>query len=188
MSTLPCAGLAVCTCAKAISWWLVKEAEIQSMAWNGFKDIFVMGDHGGGQKVVQEAAEEMNNRLAPKGVRVYYVADFYFKYQEDVRTYLTAHNLPIGAHGGVMETSKLLFLEPASGMYVRPNYKTVPFDPAGPTPSGANAATPVNNTVVGDPHPSSKAIGRDIQAIGVNDTLAQIKALLRSVSSGSQSR
>jgi creatinine amidohydrolase len=59
----------------------VKLAEIQSMAWNGFKDIFIMGDHGGGQKVMQEAAEEMDKRLAPKGVRVYYVPDFYFKYQ-----------------------------------------------------------------------------------------------------------
>ncbi len=137
---------------------------------------------------MQEAAEEMNNRLAPKGVRVYYVPDFYFKYQEDVRTYLAAHNLPIGAHGGVMETSRLLLLEPAPGIYVRPIYKTVPFDPAEPPPSGANARPPVNNSVVGDPHPSSKEIGRDIQAIGVNDTVAQIKALLRSASSRSQSR
>ncbi len=167
---------------------MVKEAEIQSMAWNGFKDIFVMGDHGGGQKVMQDAAEEMDKRLAPKGVRVYYVGDFYFKYQEDVRTYLAAHKLPIGAHGGVMETSKLLFLEPASGVYVRSIYKTVPFDPAGPRPSGPNAPPPVNNTVVGDPHPSSKEIGRDIQAIGVNDTVAQIRALLGSASSGSQSK
>jgi creatinine amidohydrolase len=157
---------------------MVKIAEIQSMAWNGFKHIFVMGDHGGGQKVMQEAAEEMDRRLAPKGVRVYYVADFYYKYQEDVRMYLAAHNLPIGAHGGVMETSKLLFLEPAPGVYVRPIYKTVPFDPIGPRSADPNAPPLVNNGVVGDPHPSSRDIGRDIQAIGVNDTVAQIRRLL----------
>jgi creatinine amidohydrolase len=157
---------------------MVKLAEIQSMAWNGFKHIFVMGDHGGGQKVMQEAAEEMDKRLAPKGVRVYYVADFYYKYQEDVRTYLAEHNLPIGAHGGVMETSKMLYLEPAPGVYVRPIYKTVPFDPMGPRPANPNAPPPVNNSVVGDPHLSSKDIGRDIQAIGVNDTVAQIRKFL----------
>ena len=28
----------------------VKLAEIESMAWSGFKHIFVMGDHGGGQR------------------------------------------------------------------------------------------------------------------------------------------
>ena len=127
---------------------------------------------------MQEAAEEMDRRLAPKGVRVYYVADFYYKYQEDVRTYLAEHKLPPGAHGGIMETAKLLFLEPGPGVYVRSIYKTVPFDPVGPRPSDPNAPPPVNNGVVGDPHPSSKEIGRDIQAIGVNDTVAQIRKLL----------
>jgi creatinine amidohydrolase len=157
---------------------MVKLAEIESMAWNGFRHIFVMGDHGGGQKVMQEAADEMDRRLAPKGVHVYYVQDFYYKYQDDVRAYLAEHKLPIGAHGGVMETSKLLYLEPAPGVYVRPIYKTVPFDPVGPLPADPNARPPVNNSVVGDPHPSSKAIGKDIQAIGVMDTVAQIKKLL----------
>ncbi len=40
----------------------LKLAEIESMAWNGFKNIFVMGDHGGGQRMMKEAAEEMNAR------------------------------------------------------------------------------------------------------------------------------
>ncbi len=33
---------------------MVKAAEIQSMAWNGFTRIFVMDDHGGGQDVMQK--------------------------------------------------------------------------------------------------------------------------------------
>src|SRR5262249_42348061 len=33
----------------------VQIAEIESMAMNGFKDIFVMGDHGGGQQQIREA-------------------------------------------------------------------------------------------------------------------------------------
>ncbi len=148
---------------------MVKAAEIQSMAWNGFTRIFVMGDHGGGQDVMQKLADEMNGRLASKGVRVFYVPDFYFKYQEDVRAYCTTHNLPVGAHGGVMETSRLLYLEPAPGVYVRAIFETVPFTPTGPR---------ANSSFDGDPHPSSKAIGRDLQTIGVNDTVAQIRTLL----------
>ena len=35
----------------------LKLAEIESMVWNGFKNIFVMGDHGGGQRAMREAAE-----------------------------------------------------------------------------------------------------------------------------------
>jgi creatinine amidohydrolase len=141
---------------------MVKAAEIQSMAWTGFTRIFVMRDHGGGQNVMKKVAQEMNGRLVSKGVRVFYVADFYFKYQEDVRAYCTAHKLPIGAHGGVMETSRLLYLEPAPDMYVRAIFKTLPFD----------------SRLDGDPRPSSKAIGRDLQAIGIGDTVAQIRRLM----------
>src|SRR2546428_6636202 len=58
---------------------VVQIAEIESMAMNGFKDIFLMGDHGGGQQEIRQAAEEEDKKLSPKGVRVYYISDFYTK-------------------------------------------------------------------------------------------------------------
>ena len=183
----------------------VQVAEIESMAMNGFKDIFLMGDHGGGQQQIKEAAEEMDKKLSSKGVHVYYVSDFYNKTHEDVDTYLYEHTLPIGGHGAMMETSEMLLFEPAPGAYVRPTYKTVPFDPTGVTPEqwkashdarmrgeqpqrggggggrrgqDPNAPPRVNNGLTGDPHPSTKEIGRALADITVNNAVAEIKRQL----------
>src|SRR6476646_1607863 len=57
----------------------IQVAEIESMVMNGFKDIYVMGDHGGGQQQMREAAEEEDRKFSGKGVRVYYISDFYNK-------------------------------------------------------------------------------------------------------------
>src|SRR5438067_2796969 len=183
----------------------VHMAEVESLARSGFKDIYLMGDHGGGQAELKAAAEEMDAKLSPKGVRVYYVSDFYNKTHDDVDMYLYEHHLPIGGHGAMLETSIMLYLEPAPGAWVRPIYETVAFDPTGQTPeqwkaardarmarqaaaaSGApqapgagggggrgrgqdpNAPPRVNNGVTGDPRPSTKALGKDLIDIIVNN-------------------
>src|SRR6478736_1388246 len=194
----------------------LKLAEIESQIWNGFKNVFVMGEHGGGQQQIKEAAEEMTAKYASRVVHVYYVPDFYSKYQVDVQMYMYEHKLPIAGHGAMMETAKMLFLEPAPGVYVRPLYKTTTFDPVGQTPEqwkaqrdarlareaaiarGENPPPPqrgggggggrpaedpnvpkVNNYGLSNsPHEATKEIGKDIQDIGVRDTLPPNKKML----------
>jgi len=183
----------------------VVAAEIESMSWHGFKDIYVMGDHGGGQKEMKEAAAEEDAKLASNGVHVYYISDFYDKTHNDIDMYLYEHKLPIGGHGAMMETSEMLYQEPMPGAWVRPIYKTVPFDPTGVTPeqwkaqrdareariaAGQPAMPPgggqggprrdpnaprVNNGLTGDPHPSTPEVGKALIDICVNNTVAEIR-------------
>ena len=191
----------------------VQLAQIESLARGGFKDIYLMGDHGGGQAELKAAAEEMDKKLEPKGVRVYYISDFYNKTHDDVDMYLYDHKLPIGGHGAMLETSIMMYLEPTPGAWVRPTYKTIAFDPTGQTPEqwkaardariaraaavaagtaqpaeagrgggrgrgqDPNAPPRVNNGLTGDPRPSTKAIGKDLIDIIVNNGANEIKKL-----------
>ena len=186
--------------------------QVESMAWHGFKDIFLMGDHGGGQQQMREAAEEMDRKLSAQGIRVYYIADFYQKTHEDIDMYMYAHKLPVGGHGAMMETAEMMYWEPFPEAYIRSNFKTAPVPENVPTTPEAiakaaeqwkatrdarlargrgGAAAPnaeAYNAISsprmdlyglgGNPRPATKAIGKDLADIGINNAVAEIRKQL----------
>jgi creatinine amidohydrolase len=78
---------------------------------SGFKNVMLMGDHGGGQKALESVAASLDSEWTQRGVHIYYVPDLYFKSKENMKEYLTKNNLPADVHAGIDDTSELLFID-----------------------------------------------------------------------------
>jgi creatinine amidohydrolase len=131
---------------------------------SGFKNIYLMGDHGGGQEELKQAAAELN--AAREGdARVYYVSDVYFKSAEQMRAYLAARGISAGEHAGIEDTSEIMFLDEGRKWIRRDKLA-----------ASDSAHEPVTG-VEGDPTKASAALGRVFLDFKIRDAVAQIRAL-----------
>jgi creatinine amidohydrolase len=88
----------------------INEAIVANMVVAGFKNIVLMGDHGGGQKQLEELAGSLDAKYSPQGVHVLYSAAAYFKARDDFNAILKEKNLPVSNHAGIPDTSELMYL------------------------------------------------------------------------------
>src|SRR2546423_8170028 len=81
-----------------------------SAADAGFKKVFLMGDHGGGQAELAAVATELDAQWKARGVRVFFV-DLYAKEKQQAKAYATSHGL-LGndVHAGLDDKSELIAL------------------------------------------------------------------------------
>jgi creatinine amidohydrolase/Fe(II)-dependent formamide hydrolase-like protein len=157
----------------------VNEVIVESMVKNGFKNIVLMGDHGGGQAELSKLAEAMDAKYGSQGIHVYFCSDVYRKSNDQFDEWLKSKGLPPSTHGGIPDTSEMLYLEPGPEQWVRSTYKTTIGDPVLPPGQQPDPNAPrVNNGITGDPRPSTPEIGRMYIEMKVNNAVTQINKMI----------
>lgn len=136
------------------------ESAGRSFRQAGFRHVVLLGDHGGYQAVMRQAANDLNKEWAGTGVRAHFIDDYYRVTQTAYVQALRAKGLSeaqIGTHAGAADTSLMLAVDAA---LVRTNRM-----------SNQGAA----DGVTGDPAPSSAALGQ----LGVDLIVSQTVAAIR---------
>jgi creatinine amidohydrolase/Fe(II)-dependent formamide hydrolase-like protein len=134
----------------------------------GFKNVFLMGDHGGGQNELKLAAENLDADWKAKGVRVFYVADLQAKATQQTNAYLAERKIAPGGHAGVAETSQVMLLDQVEKRdWIRRDKLTAAKGQPEP-------ATGIN----GDPSPATVDMGRVFIDYKVNSAVEQIRDLI----------
>jgi creatinine amidohydrolase len=147
---------------------------------NGFKNIVLMGDHGGGQKELGEVAAELDAKYAGQGIRVIFCSDAYKKSNDDFDAWLASKGYSPGGHASVNDTSEMMYLQPAPDAWVRSDMLS---QAVGTPRAHTNPPTPPDpdhpsNGVSGDGRRSSAELGKYGYELHVNEAVAQIQQLL----------
>jgi len=157
----------------------INEQVAEQMIKNGFKNVVLMGDHGGGQKEMGEVAKKLDEKYASQGIRVVYCDEVYEKANGDFDKYLAANNMPLSSHAGIPDTSEMLYLGGDQGWVRKELVATAVGDPMRKQgePRDANARR-VNNGITGDARPSTAALGKRLFDMKVEYAVNQIHRLL----------
>jgi creatinine amidohydrolase len=145
----------------------------------GFKNVILMGDHGGGQPdVYRDVAKRLDDQFAPQGIHVYYCDEVYSKAQADFDKWLEENGYPRSSHAGIPDTSEMLYL--GGDIWVRRDLvKSALGDPLPPAGQRRDPAVPrVNNGIQGDGRGATAELGKMAFDMKVNYAVKQISGLL----------
>ena len=153
----------------------------------GFKNVVIMGDHGGGQpQTYATVAKTLDAKYAPEGKHVFFCDEVYAKAQGDFDKWLVEKGYPTSSHAGIPDTSTMLFLGGDKGWVRKELIATAEGDP--PPPPGArgqdrgqadpNAPPRKNNGITGDARKSTAALGKMAFDIKIDYAVKQIQGFL----------
>ncbi len=146
----------------------IVEGAARSLRQHGFRDIVLIGDHGGYQPQLKTIADRLNREWAATSVRVHFIEAYYRVTQTAYVDALRARGLSdfqIGTHAGSADTSLMMALDPS---LVRPER----FEESAREGPAAGSA--------GDPRKASVALGE----LGVELIVARTVEAIR----GAQAR
>jgi len=157
----------------------LNEQVAEQMIKNGFKNIVLMGDHGGGQKELGEVAKKLDEKYSAQGIRVVFCDEVYSKANGDFDKWLASKGYPVSSHAGIPDTSEMLYLGGDKGWVRKDLIKTAVGDPMrkpgeAPDPN----AKRVNNGITGDARPSTADLGKRMFDMKVEYAVRQIHNLL----------
>ncbi len=142
----------------------VIESAAASFKLHGFRNVVLLGDHGGYQGDLAAVAATLNRQWAGTPARALFVPDYYRAATTDFYPVLKSHGYSaaeIGTHAGLADTSLTMAIDPRA---VR--------DDALKTGADLDAA----HGVYGEPRRSSAEMGRLAADAIVERTVAAIKA------------
>lgn len=145
----------------------------------GFRNVVLMGDHGGGQPdVYRDVAKKLDDKYAPQDIHVFYADSVYAPAQDDFEKELRAKGYPPSGHGAIFDTSEMMYV--CGDTCVRKELlATAVGDPVLPPGQrrDPNAAR-VNNGITGDARRSSAEVGKGLFDKRVEYAVRQIRGFL----------
>src|SRR5262249_31759498 len=132
----------------------------------GFKNVILMGDHGGGQPATYaEVAKKLDQRYAPQHIHAYFCDRVYAAAQNDFNSWLVKNGYPRSSHAGIPDTSTMIYLGGEKGWVRKELIPTAEGDPVpdrgrGARGAGSNAPARKNNGITGDARRSTAALGK----------------------------
>jgi len=167
----------------------INEQIAEQLIISGFKNVVLMGDHGGGQQQMGEVAKKLTEKYSSKGIRVVFCDEVYAKANADFDKWLADNGYPVSSHAGIPDTSEMLYLGGDKGWVRKDLVATALGDPVGGRgggrgrgrgqPADPNAPPRINNGIQGDGRRSTAELGKKIFDMKVDYAVRQIHELLK---------
>ena len=114
---------------------LIRQVALSAIS-AGFKNVFIMGDHGQGQGELKLAAESLNGEWRGKGARIFFVADMNGKANQEIDACLVSQSSSLAAAPQSVRRRRVMFLDERPQVI---RQDKLPISKAGPTSETVSA-------------------------------------------------